>query len=106
MNPIDHCLDKIEELCRKAQAAPPQARDLFQMGYNAGRAAELAGEGRDRWWDLFKGRVEARDWDAVAALAAAKRKQRAQVSTSTATRSAGSRTGRKERRTRGGRKGR
>ena len=73
LSQIDHCLDKIEELCRKGESDALTTREVFQIGYNVGRAAELAGEGREQWWDLFKGAVESEEWGVVADLASQKR---------------------------------
>jgi len=54
---MEHCLKKLHELCHGLHphdgTQPGQAiRDTFQLGYNAGRIAELTGWGRKVWDEL------------------------------------------------------
>ena len=60
---VAHCIEKMLSLTQKAEkdgALSP--KDIFQFGYNAGRLAEITGEGRELWWDLLKGYVEQGQW--------------------------------------------
>jgi predicted amidohydrolase len=61
---MQHCLGKIAELASKEVRTE---RDVFQIGYNMGRLAEMRFEGREEWWDLYKGFVERGEWEQVAA---------------------------------------
>ena len=36
--------------------------DIFQIGYNMGRLQELRGDGREEWWDAYKGMIEKKEW--------------------------------------------
>ncbi|MDA0839877.1 MAG: hypothetical protein O3B01_02335 [Planctomycetota bacterium] len=62
---LNHCLTKMLEIAEMGSAMDLTTRDIFQFGYNVGRAAELSGEGRENWWDLFKASVAEEDWSTV-----------------------------------------
>jgi len=55
---VHHCLSKIDAIVRQDAGS---RRSCFQLGYNLGRLAELAGLGRDEAWDRWKEPVSS--WD-------------------------------------------
>jgi hypothetical protein len=59
-----HCLEKIEETADRLNEGRGSDRDILQLGYNAGRLAELSGEGRIIW-DKLKDLVEGGLWDRI-----------------------------------------
>ncbi|MDP6358745.1 MAG: hypothetical protein QF473_26740 [Planctomycetota bacterium] len=62
---LNHCLIKMLHIAEMGDVQDLTARDIFQFGYNTGRAAELAGEGREQWWDQFKDSVAEEAWHKV-----------------------------------------
>jgi hypothetical protein len=73
---LNHCLTKLLEIAEMGSVMDLTTRDVFQFGYNAGRAAELAGEGREEWWDQFKFTVEDEDWATVYEIVLKKMRER------------------------------
>ena len=62
---ISHALNKLTELTARLDVPEaPWERDLFQLGYNAGRLAELTGSGR-YVWDTLKDAVELGRWKVI-----------------------------------------
>lgn len=55
---IAHCVRKVREL---VEAGVEDRRSLLQLGYNLGRLSELTGQGREPFWDAWKGPVERDD---------------------------------------------
>lgn len=46
---VTHCVAKMAELLDDLEIADLQPRDIYQLGYNAGRLGELTGMGRQVW---------------------------------------------------------
>lgn len=70
---ISHALAKLAELSLKLEvdssAGKIRERDLFQIGYNAGRLSELTDLGREVW-DILKDDIDDRDYQSIAFMAA------------------------------------
>ena len=66
MSDLAHCVRKILEL---VQTDLDDRRALLQLGYNLGRLSELTGEGRELYWDLWKGPVADGDVEKLRRLA-------------------------------------